>query len=36
MKLAKNAIVNMMRSWTGVIYLTSSQIGLQSLIDSLN
>jgi hypothetical protein len=26
--LAKNAIVNMLRSWQGVIYLTSSPMGL--------
>ena len=27
-KLAQNAIVNMLRSWQGVIYLTSSKLGL--------
>jgi len=36
MKLAQNAIVNMMRSWQGVIYLTSSPLGLQSLVEALN
>ena len=34
--LAKNAIVNMMRSWQGVIYLTSSPLGLKSLVEALN
>lgn len=36
MKLAKIAIVNMMRSWQGVIYLTSSRMGLSSLVEALN
>ena len=36
MKLAKIAIVNMMRSWQGVIYLTSSKLGLPSLVEALN
>ena len=35
-KLAQNAIVNMMRSWQGVIYLTSSPLGLKSLVEALN
>lgn len=35
-QLAKNAIVNMMRSWQGVIYLTSSPLGLRSLVEALN
>jgi hypothetical protein len=35
-KLAQNAIVNMLRSWQGVIYLTSSAMGLQSLVEALN
>ena len=36
MNLAKQAIVAMMRSWQGVIYLTSSQLGLKSLVEALN
>jgi len=36
MKLAKIAIVTMMRSWQGVIYLTSSKLGLSSLVEALN
>lgn len=35
-KLAQNAIVNMLRSWQGVIFLTSSPLGLQSLVEALN
>lgn len=35
MNLASKAIVNFMRNWNGVIYLTSSPLGLQSLVDSL-
>jgi len=36
MKLAQRAIVNMMRSWQGVIYFTSSKMGLSSLVEALN
>lgn len=36
MKLAQRAIVNMMRSWQGVIYFTSSKLGLSSLVEALN
>lgn len=35
MNLASKAIVNIMRSWNGIIYLTSSPLGLQSLVNSL-
>jgi|LauGreDrversion4_2_1035121.scaffolds.fasta_scaffold225481_2 rapamycin-insensitive companion of mTOR len=36
MKLAQRAIVSMMRSWQGVIYFTSSKLGLSSLVEALN
>ena len=36
MKLCKNAIVQMMRTWHGVIYLTSSPLGLPSLVQALD
>lgn len=35
-QLASKAFVNIMRNWAGVIYMTSSTLGLRSLIDSLN
>jgi len=35
MALASKSIVNIMRNWNGVIYLTSSPLGLESLINSL-
>lgn len=35
MSLASKAIVNIMRNWNGVIYLTSSTLGLQSLVNAL-
>lgn len=34
-QLAGKAFVNMMRNWAGVIYLSSSPLGLQSLVDAL-
>jgi hypothetical protein len=36
MTLASKSIVNIMRNWNGVIYMSSSQMGLKSLIESLN
>ena len=36
MKHAYRAIVNMMRTWQGVIYFTSSKLGLSSLVEALN
>lgn len=35
MRLASKSIVNITRSWNGVIYLTSSPLGLSSLVNSL-
>ena len=35
MNLASKSIVNIMRNWNGVIYLTSSPLGLESLVNSL-
>jgi Rapamycin-insensitive companion of mTOR, N-term len=35
MSLASKSIVNIMRNWNGVIYMTSSPLGLESLINSL-
>jgi hypothetical protein len=35
MALASKAIVNIMRNWNGVIYLTASPLGLPSLINAL-
>ncbi len=35
MGLASKSIVNIMRNWNGVIYLTASPLGLESLINSL-
>jgi hypothetical protein len=35
MSLASKSIVNIMRNWNGVIYLTASPLGLESLINSL-
>ena len=35
MALASKSIVNIMRNWNGVIYFTSSPLGLESLVNSL-
>ena len=34
-QMASKSIVNIMRTWNGAIYLTSSPLGLQSLVNSL-
>ena len=36
MNYAKKSIVSIMKNWMGVIYLSSSPLGLYSLIASLN
>lgn len=36
MQLASKSIVNIMRNWNGVIYLSSSPMGLSSLVEALN
>jgi hypothetical protein len=35
MNLASKSIVNIIRNWTGIIYLASSPLGLESLVNSL-
>ena len=35
MNMASKSIIAMMRSWVGIIYLASSELGIKSLVQSL-